>query len=116
MVSDNAAMALDDYIAKSKIGKGGRGGNRGGGRSRGKKAVLVCYLKVPETSGPFGDPLFHLLYISMTSACNLFLTSDWTWDCEYQKMMHSNVKHSCHDYLYPGIFIRVGVMNHSFPD
>jgi len=34
MVSDNAAMALDDYIAKSKIGKGGRGGNRGGGRSR----------------------------------------------------------------------------------
>merc|ERR1711953_1383245 len=29
-----AAMALDDYIAKSKIGKGGRGGNRGGGRSR----------------------------------------------------------------------------------
>ena len=40
MVSDNAAMALDDYIAKSKIGKGGRGGNRGGGRSRGKKVVL----------------------------------------------------------------------------
>ena len=37
MVSDNAAMALDDYIAKSKIGKGGRGGNRGGGRPRGKK-------------------------------------------------------------------------------
>merc|ERR1712156_260363 len=34
MVSDNAAMALDDYIAKSKIGKGGRGGNRGGGRPR----------------------------------------------------------------------------------
>merc|ERR1711970_160651 len=34
MVSDNAAMALDDYIAKSKIGKGGRGGNRGGGRQR----------------------------------------------------------------------------------
>ena len=28
-------MALDDYIAKSKIGKGGRGGNGGRGRSRG---------------------------------------------------------------------------------
>lgn len=44
MVSDNAAMALDDYIAKSKIGKGGRGGNRGGGRSRGKKVVLDVVL------------------------------------------------------------------------
>ena len=41
MVSDNAAMALDDYIAKSKIGKGGRGGNRGGGHSRGKNAFTV---------------------------------------------------------------------------
>lgn len=30
MVSENASMALDDYIAKSKIGKGGRGNNRGG--------------------------------------------------------------------------------------
>lgn len=35
MVSENASMALDDYIAKSKIGKGGRGGNGGRGRSRG---------------------------------------------------------------------------------
>ena len=43
MVSDNAAMALDDYIAKSKIGKGGRGGNRGGGRSRGKNALSVVF-------------------------------------------------------------------------
>jgi len=31
MVSENASMALDDYIAKSKIGKGGRGGGGGGG-------------------------------------------------------------------------------------
>ena len=37
MVSENADMALDDYISKTKIGKGGRGSNRGG---RGKKYFL----------------------------------------------------------------------------
>ena len=44
-------MALDEYIAKSKVGKGGRGGGGGGngggrGRSRGKRCsgdgVFVC--------------------------------------------------------------------------
>ena len=46
MVSENASMALDDYIAKSKIGKGGRGGGGGGGgrgRSRGKWNILVIF-------------------------------------------------------------------------
>ena len=40
MVSENASMALDDYIAKSKIGKGGRGGNGGRGRSRGRFLII----------------------------------------------------------------------------